>query len=218
VEAMMKKSAAFLLRHEVNIKREAEGRQPANSIWIWGEGKKPLLSGFREKYKLKGAVISAVDLIKGIGICAGLESIEVAGATGNIHTNFRGKAEAALAALQAGTDFVFIHIEAPDECGHQNQVDDKVRAIELIDDKVVKVIMEGLELLGEDYKVLVLPDHATPLALRTHTADPVPFVIYESGSVKDYPARVYDEDCADRSGLFIKEGHKLMDYFITGGS
>ena len=214
VEAMMRKSAAFLPCHEVNIKREAEGRQPANSIWIWGEGKKPLLTCFQQKYKIKGAVISAVDLIKGIGICAGMESIEVAGATGNIHTNFRGKAEAALAALQAGTDFVYIHIEAPDECGHRNEVDNKVRAIELIDDKVVKVIREGLERLGDDFKLLVLPDHATPLSLRTHTADPVPFVIYESGSVKDYPTRVYDEACAGRSGIFIKEGHKLMDYFL----
>ncbi len=216
VEAMMKKSTAFLASHEVNRKREKAGKKAANSIWIWGEGKKPLLASFPEKYGLKGAVISAVDLIKGIGLCAGLESLDVDGATGNLQTNFIGKAQAALSALQAGSDFVYIHLEAPDEYGHRNEAENKVRAIELIDEKVVTVIKEGLDASGEDYKLLVLPDHATPLSLRTHTADPVPFIIYESGKSEELPSQSYEEDSAGTTGHYFDQGHELMDFFITG--
>ena len=211
---MMKKSAQFLTNHEINQQRVARGLRPANSIWIWGEGKKPVLTSFEEKYGLKGAVISAVDLIKGIGLCAGLESIDVEGATGNLHTNFCGKAEAALQALARGLDFVYIHIEAPDECGHRQEVLNKVKAIEFIDDKVVKTLVDGLDRMGDDYRIMVLPDHATPLSLRTHTMDPVPFVIYQKSKERNLPAQTYDETAAADAGIFIGEGYTLMDIFL----
>ncbi len=211
-----RESALFLKDHPVNKKRITKGLGPANSIWIWGEGKKPLLVPFFEKYGLKGSVISAVDLIKGIGMCAGLEIITVPGATGNINTNFRGKAEAALDALKAGQDFVYIHLEAPDECSHMNERDGKVRSIELIDSQVVKVVKEGLDNLGEDYRIMVLPDHYTPLSLRTHTRDPVPFLIYDSTAGTQLAAQVYDEEHARCAGLYFPEGHRLMDFFLTG--
>lgn len=216
IEAMMRKSNEFLSNHYINKNRVAKGLKPANSLWIWGEGKKPLLSSFYEKYKIEGSVISAVDLIKGIGICAGLDSIEVEGVTGNIHTNFIGKAEAALDELKNGKDFVYIHLEAPDECGHRQEMENKIKAIELIDRKVVKVVKEGLDRLGEDYKIMILPDHPTPLALRTHTSDPVPFLIYEKNNEKKLPSQKYDELSAKETELFIKDGYKLMDYLING--
>ncbi len=216
IEKMMRKSFEFLSEHKINKKRVKKGLNPANSIWIWGEGKKPSLDNFTEKYNLKGSVISAVDLVKGIAICAGLDTIEVEGATGNIHTNFYGKAKAALKALEQGQDFVYIHIEAPDECGHRYEIKNKTRAIELIDEKIVKTIKEELDKHDEDYKIMVLPDHATPLSLRTHTKDPVPFVIYERGKILDKPEQVYDEDTAKNTGLYIGEGYKLMDYFVKG--
>ncbi|MBS4021126.1 MAG: cofactor-independent phosphoglycerate mutase [Dethiobacter sp.] len=218
IEDMMRLSAQFLGGHVINKKREAAGKGPANSIWIWGEGKKPLLTDFNLKYDVRGAVISAVDLIKGMGLCAGMESIEVEGATGNINTNFSGKARAALEWLQAGGDFVYIHIEAPDECAHMYEIENKVKAIELIDDQVVKVIKAGLDRSGEAYKLMVLPDHATPLALRTHTSDPVPFIIYESTSSTEAASHVYDEDCAGGTGVYFAEGHKLMDFFLRGSA
>lgn len=216
IEAMMRKSHEFLSAHFINKNRIAKGLRPANSLWIWGEGKKPLLSSFYEKYKIKGSVISAVDLIKGIGICAGLDSIEVEGATGNIHTNFLGKAQAALEELKNGKDFVYIHIEAPDECGHRQEMENKIKSIELIDSKVVKVVKEGLDRMGEEYKIMILPDHPTPLVLRTHTSDPVPFLIYEKKNEKNVPTQTYDEFSAAKTGVFIEEGYKLMDYFIKG--
>ncbi|WHH61425.1 cofactor-independent phosphoglycerate mutase [Petroclostridium sp. X23] len=213
---MMEKSSELLKNHPVNIKRMEEGLRPANSIWIWGEGKKPALSSFYQKYKIKGAVISAVDLIKGIGICAGLKSIDVEGATGNIHTNFAGKAEAAVKELKNGQDFVYVHIEAPDECGHRYEIENKVKSIELIDQHVVKVIKDELDAIGEDYKIMILPDHPTPLKLRTHTSDPVPFIIYNSRDNK-YCESVegYDEFSAKKTGIYFPEGYKLMDYFIS---
>lgn len=212
--AMMKKSAQFLPDHAINKQRVAKGLRPANAIWIWGEGKKPRLTSFQHKYGLKGAVISAVDLIKGLGLCAGLESINVVGATGNLNTNFVGKAEAALQALARGLDFVYIHIEAPDECGHRQEVFNKVKAIELIDQKVVKTLVEGLDRLGEDYRIMILPDHATPLSLRTHTMDPVPFLIYQKSKELNLPSQKYDEAAAMDAGLFIREGYTLMDIFL----
>ncbi|MDR5658718.1 cofactor-independent phosphoglycerate mutase [Serpentinicella sp. ANB-PHB4] len=211
---MMIKSSEFLSKHPINQDRVKRGLNPANSIWIWGEGKKPLLTPFDEKHGLTGSVISAVDLVKGIGLCAGLDSIDVEGATGNIHTNFIGKAQAALDELAKGKDFVYVHLEAPDECGHRQEIENKVKSIELIDQNVVKVIKDGLEKMGEDYKILILPDHPTPLALRTHTSDPVPFVIYEN-SEKTYDAdHVYDEFSAEATGVFFDQGYKLMDYFL----
>jgi 2,3-bisphosphoglycerate-independent phosphoglycerate mutase len=217
IEAMMVKSAEFLAGHAVNKQRIAQGKKPANSAWIWGEGKRPQLSSFYEKYGIKGSVISAVDLIKGIGLLAGLNSINVPGATGTIHTNFRGKAQAALKALlEEGKDFVYLHIEAPDECGHRQETENKVRAIELIDEQVVRVIKDGLDKSGKDYSMLIMPDHATPLSLRTHTTDPVPFLIYRNDDVCMYHQRRYDEESAADTGIYIKEGHTLMDQFIAG--
>ena len=210
---MMEKSVAILENHPINQDRIKRGLKPANSIWIWGEGKKPLLTKFPEKYGLKGAVISAVDLIKGIGKCADLQVIEVEGATGNIHTNYTGKAKAALEALSNGNDFVYIHIEAADECGHRNERDNKVKSIELIDEKIAGYLIQELGKQSEDYRIMVLPDHPTPLSLRTHTSDPVPFLIYDSRMIKENPYN-FDEDGAAKSGLFFQEGYKLMDYFI----
>ncbi len=211
---LMKESHRLLKDHPVNIKRMERGLRPANSIWLWGEGKKPRLSGFYEKYHVKGSVISAVDLIKGIGICAGLKSIDVEGATGNINTNFRGKALAALEELQRGSDFVYIHVEAPDECGHRNETENKVKSIELIDEQMLSIILRELENY-DDYSIMLLPDHPTPLSLRTHTADPVPFVIYRKGGAAGCCAVSYDEEAARKTGLFIEEGHRLMEMFIN---
>ncbi len=216
IEEMTKKSSQFLSQHPINKKRVAKGLNPANSIWIWGEGKKPLLSDFYEKYKLKGSVISAVDLVKGIGLCAGLDIIDVEGATGNIDTNYIGKARAALAELAKGNDFVYVHVEAPDECGHRHEIENKYKAIEYIDNQIVKVIKDEMERIGEDYKMMILPDHPTPLALRTHTSDPVPFLIYQSNDKVDNPSGSYDEFAAKETGLYFPEGYKLMDYFLKG--
>ena len=211
---MMVKSYDILNNHPVNTAREKRGLKKANSIWIWGEGKKPLLSDFKEKYGLKGAVISAVDLIKGIGMCAGLDVIEVEGATGNINTNFDGKAKACLKALDDGCDYVYIHMEAPDECGHRHEVENKVKSIELIDEKVVGRIRKVLDEKGTDYRMLVLPDHPTPLCLRTHTRDAVPYIIYDS--TKDVSGvKTYTEETAKESGIVINEGYKLITRFIN---
>lgn len=207
---MMKKSYDILNNHPVNIKRAERGLKKANSIWIWGEGTKPLLSDFKEKYGISGAVISAVDLIKGIGMCAGLDVIEVEGATGNVHTNFDGKAKACLDALESGTDYVYIHMEAPDECGHRHEVENKVRSIELIDEKVVGFLREELSKKGIDYKMMILPDHPTPLKLRTHTRDAVPYIIYDSTKEQASGIDTYTEKNAEKTNILINEGHKLI--------
>ncbi len=211
---MMQESAGFLAGHEINKKRTARGLRPANAIWIWGEGKKPLLPSFAEKYGLRGAVISAVDLVRGIGVCAGLEVLRVEGATGRLDTNYRGKAAAAVAALRRGADFVFVHVEAPDECAHQGDAAKKVLAIELIDRELLSFLVKELERERFDYRLMVLPDHATPLSLRTHSCDPVPFVLSQSGAREIHPDRAFDEESAARTGLFMEEGHRLMDYFL----
>jgi len=212
---LMKRSNEFLKNHPVNLNRIENGLKPANSIWIWGEGKKPSLSGFYDKYGLKGSVISAVDLIKGIGLCAGLRSVNVEGATGNIHTNFIGKAKAAIHELKSGQDFVYVHIEAPDECGHRNEMENKIKSIEFIDQQVVKVIKDELDNIKEDYSIMILPDHPTPLKLRTHTSEPVPFLIYRSNKQQNNSYSSYDELTAKQTGLVFNEGYKLMDYFIS---
>lgn len=211
---MMKRSYDILNNHPVNIARAERGLKKANTIWIWGEGRKPMLDSFQEKYGIKGSVISAVDLIKGIAICAGMESIDVEGATGNVHTNFDGKAKAAVDALKSGADYIYIHMEAPDECGHRHEVENKVKSIELIDAKVVAYIKEKLDEMGEDYRMLVLPDHPTPLCLRTHTRDAVPYIIYDSAEEKDSGIDSYTESNAAKSGIVIEKGHDLMSRFI----
>jgi 2,3-bisphosphoglycerate-independent phosphoglycerate mutase len=209
---LMRMSYDLLKDHPVNLKRIKNGKKPATSVWFWGEGRKPALPDFYEKTGKKGAVISAVDLIKGIAICAGMRSIDVPGATGNIDTNFEGKAAAALDALLNGADFVYIHIEAPDECGHRHEIANKVRAIELIDEKVVGPIIKEMNARQDDFSVMVLPDHPTPLSLRTHTAEPVPYLIYRSG--EKGPGGRYDEKGAKESGLFMPEGYLLLNYFL----
>ena len=209
---MMKESQRLLENHPVNLKRKEKGLRPANSIWIWGEGKKPALDPFKDKYGLSGAVISAVDLIKGLGILAGMDSIDVKGATGNIDTNYLGKAQAALDALSQGKDFVFVHIEAPDECGHRYEIDNKVKSIELIDELVVASLIKGLEVYV-DYKILVLPDHPTPLSLRTHTRDPVPYILYQKSRAKKGSSMTYNEKNAQDAGIFIGSGPDLMAKF-----
>ncbi|MFZ3170421.1 MAG: cofactor-independent phosphoglycerate mutase [Carboxydocellales bacterium] len=210
---LMKASNTFLTDHQVNKDRRARGLKPANSLWIWGQGKKPKLPSFFEKYRLTGAMVSAVDLTKGLGLCAGLEVVEVPGVTGNINTNFRGKAMAAIEALKQGKDFVYIHIEAPDEAGHRGELENKVKSIEEIDAKVVTEVLQGLEQF-DDYRVMILPDHPTPLSLRTHVADEVPFLIYQKSLPQNNPGNSYDEDSARATGLRIEQGHELMDLFI----
>jgi len=211
---MMKKSVDILKNHPVNIKRIERGLKPANSIWLWGQGRKPQLSSFYEKYSIKGSVISAVDLIKGIAACSGLKSIDVEGATGNIDTNYSGKAEAAIKELENGSDFVYIHIEAPDECGHRYEIDNKVKAIEMIDEFIIGPVLKHLSKY-EDFKIMVLPDHATPLEIRTHSPEPVPYIIFQKTKAKDSGIQAYDEFNAEKTGIFIEEGHTLMDRFIT---
>ncbi|MCX7615546.1 MAG: phosphoglycerate mutase, partial [Clostridiales bacterium] len=185
-------------------------------IWLWGEGRKPMLPSFYEKYGIHGAVISAVDLIKGIGLCAGLKVINVEGATGNIHTNFEGKADAAIDALLGGLDFTYVHIEAPDECGHRYEIGNKVRSIELIDSKIVGPIKQALDNAREDYCMLVLPDHPTPLSLRTHTSDPVPFVLFQSANQITSGITRYDENSVKNSDFYVDKGCDLLDLLIYG--
>ncbi len=211
---MMVKSYNLLSDHPVNTKRKERGLKPANSIWLWGQGKKPHLPQFFDKFKKTGSVIAAVDLIKGIGLCAGLTSVNVHGATGNIHTDFEGKADAALKELDSGKDFVYIHVEAPDECGHRYEIDNKVKSIELIDKLVLGRILAGIRKY-DNYKILILPDHPTPLSLRTHTEDPVPFILYDHAKEKNSFVDSYNELEAKKSGIFIDEGYKLLNMLFN---
>lgn len=211
--SLMKRSYELLKNHPVNAARVKSGKRPANSLWFWGEGTKPALQNFTERYGVKGAMISAVDLLKGIGKLAGMEVIEVEGATGNYDTDFSGKAEAALAALKKGADFVYIHIEAPDECGHHGDVEHKIYSIEQIDEKVVKRVVEGLREFGEPFSVMVLPDHPTPIKTMTHCSDPVPYLIYRSNEPVIGTAK-YDEAHAAASGKFVQSGVDLMKRFL----
>ena len=210
---MMKKSEKILKEHPVNKARVAAGKNPATSIWPWGEGTKPQLENFEEKFGLKGSVISAVDLIKGIAKCAGMNSIDVEGATGNCETNWDGKAKAALDAILDGSDFVYLHMEAPDEMGHQGAPEKKKFAVETIDAKVVKFLKDELEKRGIDYKMLIMPDHPTPISLKTHVSDPVPYVIYDS--TKDIDTDLsYTEENGKKTGLYIEKGYTLMNHFL----
>lgn len=209
---MMQKSYAVLRDHPVNQARIQKGLRPANSIWLWGNGKSAALPSFREKTGLSGAVISAVDLIKGIGKLAQMEVLQVPGATGYIDTNFRGKALACAEALKAH-DFVYVHVEAPDECGHRFEIENKVRSLELIDAQVLAPILEALEQY-EDYKLMILPDHATPLALKTHTSDAVPYLIYQKSKAVPNGLPVFDEETAAQTGNHVSFGPGLMDQFI----
>ncbi len=208
---MMKRSSLLLADHPVNRERIQMGLKPANSAWFWGEAKKPILTSFGDKFGKKGAVISAVDLIKGIGVCAGLKVVEVEGATGNIHTNFEGKAEAALNELLYGTDFVYVHIEAPDECGHRGEVENKIKSIEYIDRKVIGPLIQGLKKHEKYFRMLILPDHPTPLRIMTHTKNPVPYILYSSKGNKPSGAKAYNEEEAGKTGVFVDKGYTMLD-------
>lgn len=212
---MIKKSYELLKDHPVNKARMEKGLNPANSIWVWGQGTRPQLPNFNNKYGVDGSVISAVDLIKGIGIFAGLEVIEVEGATGNIHTNFEGKAQAATDAYKRGRDFVYIHMEGTDECSHQGDMEGKIRCAEYVDQRATKPIIEYLKSTGERFKVLVVPDHRTPLSIRTHSSDPVSFVIYDSENEKPADeSRQFNENSAYKAENHFEDGYQLTDYFF----
>ena len=210
LRTFMEKSYDILANHPINVERVKRGLKPANSIWFWGEGRKPDLPNFKEKTGLSGAMISAVDLLKGIAIVAGMESIDVPGTTGNIDTNYLGKAEYALDALRRH-DFVYIHVEAPDECGHRGEADNKVKAIEDIDKYIVGTLLEGLK--GEDFTMAILPDHPTPIGIRTHASTPVPYIIYRSDK-KVEGVSTYTELYAESTGIFRKYGDELVDIMI----
>ena len=211
---MMKKSYDILVNHPINVKRKEMGLNPANSAWFWGAGTRPDLMAFTEKTGKKGVMISAVDLLKGIAVGTGMDNIIVEGANGGLHTNYEGKARAALKALlEDGYDFAYIHVEAPDEMGHQGLVKEKIQAIEFIDKKIVKVLVEEFEKAGEDYRILVLPDHPTPIRVRTHTAEPVPYMLYDSR--KELGSQeMYSEKTAQTSGIVWKNGYELIDYLL----
>lgn len=211
---MMEKSYELLKNHPLNLERVARGERPANSMWFWGEGVRKPLASFYEKYGLKGTMISAVDLLKGIGKFSGMTVANVNGATGYLDTNFEGKAQAAIDALASGQDFVYIHVEAPDECGHRYEIQNKVKAIELIDEKILAPLLDALEAY-DDYKILIMPDHATPLCLKTHTNDPIPYMIYHKNQPVEGVECLCEED-AKATGKYIEVGHTVMDRFVKG--
>ncbi len=210
---MMKKSYDLLKDHPVNKARTARGLRPANSMWFWGEGVRAKLDPFYEKYGVKASMISAVDLLKGIGKFSKMDVIDVKGATGYIDTNFEGKAQAAIDALERGQDFVYIHLEAPDECGHRFEIQNKVRSIELIDEKILGALLPYLEKYN-DYKILICPDHPTPLALKTHVGDPVPYLIYRKSKAVD-GVDCFTEKSAKEHGNYIDFGPSMMGKFIN---
>jgi len=212
----MEQSEEILTDHPVNRMRMKKGLRPATSIWLWGQGKKPALIRFEEKFGVKGSVICAVDLVKGLGLCAGLDVVDVPGATGNIHTNFFGKAKAAVSELKKGKDFVYVHVEAPDEAGHQGNVADKVKSIEEVDQKVLGTILEGLSSIEADYRILILPDHPTPLSIKTHTGEAVPYLIYDSRFPVFSGIDSYNEESAGSTGNHIEQGPDLMAKFLKG--
>ena len=208
---MMEKSFDLLKDHPVNKARVAAGRRPANCIWLWGEGKRPALQPFEALYGIKGGMISAVDLLKGIANCAGMEVAEVPGVTGYIDTDFEGKARAALDLLTRN-DLVYVHFEAPDECGHRNEPENKVKAIEMIDSRVLPILEEGLEQY-EDYKILLLPDHPTPIVTRTHASDPVPYLLYQKSAPKTGVDTI-NEETAKATGIYMENGPAMMPHFL----
>jgi 2,3-bisphosphoglycerate-independent phosphoglycerate mutase len=216
LNSLLLRSVGVLEPHEVNRERMKEGKRAANSIWLWGQGRKPALPLFSDRYGLAGAMVSAVDLTKGLGIYAGLRILDVPGVTGYLDTNYVGKAQYSLEALEE-LDFVYIHVEAPDEAGHSGNVGDKIKAIEDFDALVVGTVMRGLKGFDE-YRVLLMPDHATPIVVRTHTDEPVPFAIFDSRGGAKGVAAAFDEDIAKAEGILkITHGHELMDLFIKGG-
>ena len=209
---MMKRSYELLKDHPINKARMERGLRPANSLWLWGEGVRKPLAQFKDRFGLDASMISAVDLLKGIGKFSGMNVVNVEGATGYLDTNFEGKAQAAIDEFKSGQDFVYIHVEAPDECGHGHEIENKVKAIELIDEKILAPVLAELEAMG-DYKILIMPDHATPLALRTHTNDPIPYLIYDS-TKEQSGVDCLCERTAKETGIYMPIGHELMSRFI----
>ena len=214
LRTMMEKSYDILVNHPINIERKKKGLNPANSCWFWGAGTRPSLTSFEEKTGKKGVMISAVDLLKGIAVGAEMTNIIVEGANGGLHTNYEGKANAAVKALaEDGYDFAYIHVEAPDEMGHQGSVERKIQAIEYLDERVIRIVKEGLEKSGEDFRMLVLPDHPTPIAVRTHVSDPVPYMLYDSTAPVDNKG-LYTEADAEAGGIYEPEGYTLIDHLL----
>ena len=212
---MMKKSYELLKDHPINKAREAKGLNPANFIWIWGQGTRPCLPDFNEKFGVNGTVVSAVDLIKGIGTFAGLHVPHVEGATGTINTDYEAKVKKAIEEYQSGRDFVYMHIEGTDECSHQGKLEAKMQCAEYIDYRIVKPLYEYLKSTGEAFKILVIPDHRTPLAIRTHSSDPVPYVIYDSRQETEPDTKKqFNEKAAAASGNYVKDGFTLADKFF----
>lgn len=211
---MMEESFAILNEHPINQKRAAEGKNKANSLWFWGAGTKPSLPDFREKNGVKGAMISAVDLLKGIAVGGNMQVVEVPGANGSLHTNYEGKALAGVkAVLEDGCDFAYIHVEAPDEMGHQGSVENKIKAIEYLDSRVISVVKEKMDASGEPYRLLILPDHPTPIRCRTHTSDPVPYILYDSTREARKISR-YTEKDAEATGILETQGYRLLDKLL----
>lgn len=210
---LMKKSYEILKNHPVNIERRKKGLHEANSIWLWGEGRRPQLENFKEKNGVSGCVVSAVDLLKGIGICAGMETPEVESATGYIDTNFEGKTQAGIDAFKRGTDLVYLHFEAPDECGHRGEAQNKVKAIEMIDSRVLTKMLDYLNGCGDDYRILIMPDHPTPLETMTHSSAPVPFLIYDSRK-KENGVSSFTEKNAAETGEFVEHGPDIMSMLL----
>lgn len=215
LRSMMEKSFAILNTHPLNLERAAKGKNKANSLWFWGAGTKPSLQNFAEKTGLKGAMVSAVDLLKGIAVGAGMKVYQVPGATGSIDTNFEGKAQAAIDALtKDGCDFVYVHVEAPDEMGHQGLLKEKIQSIEYLDRRLIAPVKKAMEDAGEDFRMLVLPDHPTPIRLRTHTGDPVPYVLYDSTRQRK-SIQKYTEAEAEATGNFEPNGYRLIDRLLS---
>lgn len=211
---MMKKSYDILVNHPINIERKKQGLNPANSCWFWGAGTRPALSSFEEKNHKKGAMISAVDLLKGIAVGSSMKVIEVEGANGGLNTNYEGKAQAAVDVLtKENCDFVYIHVEAPDEMGHQGSIERKVKSIEYLDERIIKPVKEGLEAAGEEFRMLVLPDHPTPICIRTHSSDSVPYLLYDSAMPQRHNWK-YNEQEAAESGNYVAKGHEIIDYLF----
>ncbi len=214
LRAMMERSYEILSKHPLNLARKEKGLNPANSCWFWGAGTKPVVTSFEEKYGKKGVMISAVDLLKGIAVGADMKNVVVSGANGGLHTNYEGKAQAAVdALLKDGADFVYVHLEGPDEMGHQGSLERKIQAIEYLDSRVIRIIKEQMDASGEPYRMLILPDHPTPLRIRTHTGDPVPYLLWDS-TRKLGESRFYCEKTAKESGIFRKEGYRIMDVLL----
>lgn len=214
---MMKKSYDILNNHPLNVERAKKGLNKANSLWFWGAGTKPLITSFEEKTGKRGAMISAVDLLKGIAVGAEMKVVFVDGADGTLHTNYEGKARAAVdVLLEEGYDFVYVHVEAPDEMGHQGSVNRKVKAIEYLDEKVIRPVKKAMDASGEAYRMLILPDHPTPIACRTHTSDPIPYLLYDStkAEIKQVNAQ-YNEKYAAQSGVMVSEGYRLIERLLA---